>query len=133
MKRRAVVKWAGHLVATILVFEGLSFVGYRILTSQFFSYSTVAEYRKTVLAKTATVQPATEMRADVRNWTFSHIILHPFLGYTIGPRPGNTGYTFSQTTIHKEAGQSSDNRKIIGITGGSVAEGFYQHVENEKN
>jgi hypothetical protein len=134
------------LVLTYVVIELLSFAAYRSLTGEFYSLSTVhatqlarkevgQNFEKSQAPRSEAEEVAALLAAQGRV-----LRLHPYLGFVVAAAEKKTiptrgvpnlhvtefGFLDTQSPIHRR----SDDRVIVGVVGGSVANLFTQGGHN---
>ncbi len=114
---------------TYVTLEALSFVAYPLGTAEVFSFAALRQ-RRSALVGEATQVDALVGDARRGGWTFEDIILHPYLGYSSDPLPFSDRSAGLATGL--QGAPVPDQGITIAVTGGSVAEGFFAHIRNNK-
>ncbi len=119
------VLWLALFCLTYLAVEVLAFASYFIITAEPLSLSALRQQRRTIIRKTSS-EITVGGDPKYQRQTFKNIILHPYLGYMQEPPKdfiNNFGFP-----LRRQRSTPSGQSVVIAITGGSVAESFFDHV-----
>ena len=116
--------WLTAVLLTYAVVEGMSFAYFSVFSSDI-SFQQLGERRLRVLEASTSASLSTPVRDQIGG-EFPESILHPYLGYSKEPsRDTEKNFGFERVP-------ERDFRKgdvvTVGITGGSVAENFFRHI-----
>jgi len=97
-------------------FELASFVGYGMMTGEAFSWSAPQIDRAAVIDQ---FEPGSDS-----GWEATREVVHPFVGFVSNPdrAPGLSQYGYPKSS--QLGRQRTDDRVVIAVVGGSVAQGF---------